>query len=323
MRRYFAACLGLFIAVSILTGGDSRASAETVRVAMVVWRGETIAEKGFRDGLTKLGYTAEITVVDAQQDRTKLRAGLEEKILPRLDKFDYIYSFGTTATQMTKDLVRGKVPHLFNIINAPVEAGLVRSMEEPGGNISGASNAVPLATQIQTASRLFPIKKLGLLFNPREKNAMIQRDQLAAIARKEGFEVVDFRSPPALDMLQQNLQGLADGKHQVDAVYLPADSFLISQAKLIGAKLRDANVKSIGSVKTYVTAGGLMGMVPDYHELGVSVAKILDRNRKGEPLTRIPVQVTEEPTLVINEQTRAKLGVSIPETILSKAEVVK
>jgi putative ABC transport system substrate-binding protein len=196
-------------------------------------------------------------------------------------------------------------------------------MEEPGGNISGASNVVPLATQIQTAKRLFPIKKLGLLFNPREKNAMIQRDQLAAIARKEGFEVVDFRSPPALDMLQQNLQGLADGKHQVDVMYLPADSFLISQAKLIGPKLRDANIKSIGSVKTYVTAGALMGMVPDYHELGVSVAKILDRNRKGEPLARIPVQATEEPTLVINEQTRAKLGIAIPKAILSKAEVVK
>jgi ABC-type uncharacterized transport system substrate-binding protein len=323
MRKFLIACFGLFIAASMLAGSNSQASAENLRIGMVVWRGETLAEKGFRDGLNKLGYTADIAVVDAKQDRTKLRSDLEEKILPRLDKFDYIYSFGTTATQMTKDLVRGKVPHLFNIIAAPVEAGIVHSIEEPGRNISGASNAVPLATQIQVAKRLFSIKKLGLLFNPREKNAMIQRDQLMAIARKEGFEVVDLRSPPALDMLQQNLQGLAGGKHQLDAVYLPADSFLISEAKLIGAKLLAANVKSIGSVKSYVTAGALMGMVPDYHELGVSVAKILDRHRKGEPLARIPVQATEEPTLVINEQTRAKLGVTIPETILGKAEIVK
>jgi ABC-type uncharacterized transport system substrate-binding protein len=66
-----------------------------------------------------------------------------------------------------------------------------------------------------------------------------------------------------------------------------------------------------------------MGMVPDYQELGSSVAGILDRHRKGTPLGRIPVHVTQEPTLVINEQTRAKLGVSIPETILSKAKIVR
>jgi putative ABC transport system substrate-binding protein len=124
-------------------------------------------------------------------------------------------------------------------------------------------------------------------------------------------------------MLQQNLQGIADGKLQVDAVYLPADSFLISEANLIGAKLRAANVKSIGAVESYVTAGALMGIVPDYRELGMSVAKILDRHRKGEPLGRIPVEVTGEPILVINESTRAKIDVSIPESVLSKAKVVK
>ena len=323
MRKFFVAVWAVAIAIAFIAGNACQARAEALRIAMVVWRSETTAEKGFRDGLKKLGYTAEITVVDAEQDRTVLRSKLEKTILPRLDSFDYIYTFGTTASKMTKDLVRGKIPQLFNIVNEPAKAGIVRSMSEPGDNISGASNVVPLSAQIEAGMKLFAIKKLGLLFNPREKNAMIQRDEVKAMAAARGFEIIDLRSPPARDMLEQNLEKLADKSVTVDAVYLPADSFLISEAKLIGSKLRAAKIKSIGAVKTFVTEGALMGVVPDYHALGVAVAEILHRNRKGEQLGRIPVHVPQNPTLVVNEQTRAAFGVGIPQAILSKTELLK
>ena len=324
MGRWLVAWWALALALSGVVVGVSAAKAETktLRIAMIVWRGETAAEAGFRDGLKKLGYTVDITVIDAGQDRTVLRDRFEKTVMPHLDHFDYIYSFGTTATKMIKDLVGDKVPILFNAIAAPAGAGIVQSLEAPGGNISGASNAVALQTQIQAAMKLFPIKKLGLLFNPREKNAMIQRDRLTAIAKQYGFEVVDLRAPPAQDMLQKNLQQLADKSVAVDAVYLPADSFLISEADAIGAGLRAAKVKSIGAVKQFVSAGALMGTVPDYHELGMAVAGILDRSHKGEKLASIPVYVTQEPSLVINERTRAELGFKVPAEILQKAEVV-
>jgi ABC-type uncharacterized transport system substrate-binding protein len=322
MRKHSVALWLLFFAISAFACTGPQARAETLRIAMVTWRGETAAEKGFRDGLQKLGYTAEFTVVDADQDRTALRSKLEKTILPNLASFNYIYSFGTTATQMTKDLVGGKVPLLFNVIAAPVEAGIVHSIEEPGENISGATNAVPIATQIEAALKLFAIKKLGLLFNPREKNTMIQREQLMAIAGKFGFELVDLRSPPALDMLEANLQKLADHSVTVDAVYLPSDSFLISKSKLIGLKLRAAKVKSIGAIKTQVDDGALMGVVPDYHGLGEAVAQMLDKNRKGEALGRIPVYQPQSPTLVVNETTRAALALDIPAAALTGAQLV-
>ena len=304
-------------------------SAENLRIAMVLWRGETPAEKGFKDGLKKLGYKPEFTVVNADQNRSTRRSRLEKTIMPRLDSFDYVYSFGTTASKMTKALIRDRVPQLFNIVTDPVKAGIVRSMSEPGGNVGGASQVVPLSAQIQAAMKLFRIRKLGLLFNPREKNAMIQREQIMRMAETHRFEVVDLRSPPALDMLERNLQRLADMSVKVDAVYLPFDSFLISKAKLIafsGSKLREARIRSIGATKTYISGGALMGFVPDYHKLGEAVAGILHRHRKGEKLERIPVQQiyrTQAPTLVVNATTRAALGLEIPEAVLSKAVIVK
>jgi putative ABC transport system substrate-binding protein len=199
-------------------------------------------------------------------------------------------------------------------------------MSEPGGNVSGASQVVPLSAQIQAAMKLFEIKKLGLLFNPREKNTMIQREQINHMAEKFDFEVVDLRSPPALDRLERNLQRLADKSVLVDAVYLPFDSFLISKAKLIGSKLREARIKSIGATKAYIAGGALMGVVPDYHKLGEAVARILDRHCNGEKLGRIPVQQiyrTQAPTLVVNATTQAALGLDIPQAVLSEAVIVK
>jgi ABC-type uncharacterized transport system substrate-binding protein len=309
--------------LSAIIAVASSAQAETLRIAMIVWRGETPAEAGFRDGLTKLGYTADFTVINANQDRAALRDKLEKFVLPRLNSFDYIYSFGTTASKMTLDLVGGRIPVLFDVVTAPVEAGLVQQLDNPGGNVSGATNTLSLQTQIQAAMGLFPIKKLGLPFNPREKNTMVQREQLIELAAKNGIEIVEFRAPPALDMLHNSLQQLSDNSVAVDAVYLPSDSFLISQANVIGASLRAAKIRSIGAVKDFVSAGALMGVISDYHQLGMSVAAIFDRNRKGEPLGRIPVHVPQEGSLVINEQTRAALDLKVPDQVLAKAEIVR
>ena len=326
MRRLFAAASVVVFGLAAVALSTTPLQAATLKIAMVLWRGETPAEQGFKDGLKKLGYQAEYTVINAEQNRTLLRSKLEKSLLPHLESFDYVYSFGTTASKMTKILVRDKVPQLFNIVTDPVKAGIVHSMDQPGGNVSGVSQVVPLSAQIQAAMKLFAVKKLGIMFNPREKNAMIQREQLKQLAQKVGFSVVDLRSPPALEMLQRNLQSLADKSIAVDAVYLPFDSFLISNAKLIGAKLREAKVKSIGATKSFITAGVLVGVVLNYHRLGEAVAGILDRHQKGEKMGAIPVQQvyrTEAPTLVLNATTRAALGLDVPDVLLSEAVIVK
>src|ERR1051325_3800271 len=133
----------------------------------------------------------------------------------------------------------------------------------------------PLPLQIQTALKIFPFKRLGFLFNPREKNSMLVRDKIAEVAKQSRFEVVDLRSPPAQEMLQENLQKLRDKSIAVDAIYLPPDSFLVSSAQLIGSELRAAKIKSIASIGTFIEKGALMGVVPDYEELGKAAAMIV------------------------------------------------
>jgi ABC-type uncharacterized transport system substrate-binding protein len=299
------------------------ANPKSLRIAMVLWRGGTDAEKGFKDGLKELGYAAQYAVMNAGQDRGELGRLLREDLKPKLETFDYVYVFGTTATLATKSIVQDKIPLIFNIVADPVGAGIVRSLDVSGGNVAGVTNEIPLLLQIQTALKIVPIKRLGVFFNPREKNSMLIRDKILEVAASLKIDVVDLRSPPALDMLQENLQKLRDRTIAVDAVYLPADSFIVSNAKMVGAALRAAKVKSIAAIETYVDHGALMGVVPDYHDLGKAAAAIVHRHQGGQRLHDMAVQADREPVLKINGATSRALSVAIPDEIRKRAVIVE
>jgi ABC-type uncharacterized transport system substrate-binding protein len=296
MKKILIGLMSFVLIISLTLSNSAFAAGKPLRIAMLLWRGETDGERGFKDGLKDLGYSVEYTIMNAGQDRRELRRILNNEITPKLNDLDYIYTFGTTVSNMTKIFIHDRVPQLFNIVFAPVEAGIVRSMEKPAGNISGATNVVPVSVRIEAALKIMQFKRLGLLFNPREENTMIQRQEVYDVAKKFHFEVVDLRSPPALDTLKKNLQKLA--------------------------QLRDARVKSIGSIRDFIDNGVLIGHVVDYYKLGRAVATIVDRHQKGETLGEIAVYRVLEPTLMINKTTSDILNFSIPEAAKEKAIIV-
>lgn len=313
----------IFTLVIFFFAGSSLLAAEKrLKIAMILWRGETQAEIGFMDGLKELNYSAEYVVKDAGQDIKKLGVLLSE-LKPEFDEFDYIYTFGTTVSRRTRVILNDRIPQIFNVVTKPVAAGIVRDTKSSGGNISGVSDAIPVSLQIKTALDVFKFNKLGIFFNPREKNTMIIRKQLYSVAKDYDFEVIDLRIPPLQKELRKNLQKLIDGSVLVDAVYLPSDSFMVSNAKLIGSQLRAAKIKSIGEIMSFIENGVLMGVVIDYYELGKAVAKIVDRNQKGEKLQEIPIEKIKKTSLVINKTTSDILNMKIPEEVLKKTTIVK
>ena len=297
------------------------AESKELKVAMILWRGETDAERGFKDGLKELGYSVQYTILDAKQKKSNLGNILRKQLNP--DNFDYIYTFGTTVSKQTKSYLNGRAPHVFNIVSDPVKAGLVKSLAASGGNISGVKSGIPLNLQIESAWKIINFKRLGVIFNSREKNSNIALNDIINISGQLGFEVVKLRSPPARNRLEWNMQRLIDGSVKVDAVYMPSDSYVISRAKFIADQLKLANVKSIGAVKTYIKKGALLGSVADYYMLGKKAATVIDIHNKGKRLNSIPVQVPENPKLVVNATTSTMLGFNIPEKVLKNAVILK
>ena len=290
---------------------------------MLLWRGITDAERGFQDGIRELGYDGEYTIINANQDRSKFAGLLRKKLVPQLNEFNYIYSFGTTSTQMVTSINKGRIPQIFNIVTDPIKAGVANSMESAGENICGVSHKISLSLQVENALRLKKIKTLAFLYNAREANSNIIKNELEFIAEQYQFNLLEFRSAPVDDLLEKNLQRIKEKSNEIDAVYLPLDSFLVSKARLIGNHLKEAGIMSIGALKEYVSQGVLLGLVPDYYKLGKVAAKIVDRHVKGEKLSTIPVQTEKEPKIIINESTRKLLKIKIPKNILENAVIIE
>jgi len=322
LKRRHVVLLAVAVVAASWTSAES-ADPKPVRVAMILWRGETEAEKGFRAGLKELNRPVDYVVLNAGQDRAELGRLLREELQPRLATFDYVYAYGTTVTLAAKSIVQDKVPLIFNIVNDPVGAGIVASLERSGANVAGVTNEVSLQLQLKTALAVFPIKRLGLMFNPREKNSMLARDRVLAVAQPLGIEVVDLRSPPAQDMLQENLKKLRSGAIAVDAVYIPADSFLVSNGKLIAAELTAARVKSIAAVEGSIDQGALIGVVAQYQELGLAAAGMVRRHLAGQALKDMPVEADREPAIKVNRATSRALGVEIPDAIRKRTVFVE
>lgn len=297
----------------------AHASEPELSIGMLLWRGETAAETGFKDRLSSLGYQVDYVVLNSDQNLKNLGNHLHS-IKNSIDSFDYIYTFGTTVSRRAKVVISGKIPQLFNIVTDPVAAGIADSYAHPGNNISGASDFIKVSRQLGIIEKLFTFKKLGFFFNPREKNSMIFREELLKVAEEKGFSVVDFRTPPVQSALAENLQKLTDNPNLVDAVLLAADSYLSSESEFTGAQLRKAKIKSIGSVRDHIENGVLIGVVADYYQLGSAVADIVDRHQRGDELGMIPVEQVEQVTVVMNRSTADMLGVDIE--MLNGEEIV-
>ena len=294
------------------TGADADAGADPgLDILMLTWRGDTAAEEGFRQRLTELGYDVSYTLYDARQDPERLSQYLRIWFTP--ESYDYIYTFGTTVSLRVKEALRDARPQIFNIVAYPVSVGLVRSLERPGGSISGVSNAVPMRPQLTLARGLVPFRRLGVFFNPREQNGEQAVAEVAALGKSLGFDSVPLRVMPGTDRLRTILDRIRRRELDIDAAYLPTDSHVISRAQAICDALTPLGIAVFSAVEEPVAQGALMGMRVDYGELGAQAAERVHGHQCGQAMGRIPVGGPAEPEPVFNRRTARLLGIALPE----------
>ncbi|HDX8445086.1 ABC transporter substrate-binding protein [Aeromonas hydrophila] len=275
---------------------------QALTIAMVLWRGETDAERGFRDELNRLGHHPTFVTFNANQDRTVLATLLRQQLLPSLADYDYIYCFGTTATAMVKSLVGNRKPLIFSIVSDPVGAGFLSDDKTENQMVAGTSNMVPMALQLTNARRYLPAGK-GLLlpFNPREQNTLLTGELLLREARRYQWELTTWRIAPDKRRLASELKRLQhDAKESI--VFLAADSYLLSIAPELLAALNEAGIPTICSAELYVEHGCTVGTISSYRALGQMAANIIHRNLQGTPLQDIPLQTDPAPRLVLGKQ---------------------
>ena len=235
---------------------------------------------------------------------------------------DIILALGTQAPLAAKKATSTIPIIIFNAAN-PIELGLVTSLARPGGNITGIgrfSSHDIAGKRLQLLKETLPgLSRVTLILNPNfATNVMALQDSEAA-APTLGLELrsVEVRRVEDFD------SAFETALHQRPDALITAENVVTMQARARIITFAAANhLPALYPFKEFAEAGGLMSYGPDLNELIDLVAKYIDRILKGARPGDLPIEQATKFQLVINLKTAKALGLTIPQTLLARADEV-
>lgn len=281
-------------------------SLDTIRMSIL----EQLAQEGFIDG-----ETITVDYQNAQNEQANLKTICQKF---SSNNYDLIIAIATPSAQAALGET-SEIPIIFSAVTDPLAAELVESLEVPGGNITGTSDAVSAEMIMNLALEITPdIKTIGALYNTSEVNSVSVINDLKKFADANGLTVIEA---PVMNSseVQQSATFLA-GK--VDAVFTPIDNTVASTMPIITQTLIDAKIPFYVGADSMVNDGGLATYGINYAVLGVETAKIVAQVLNGADPGTIPVMTMKDMDIYINKNTAEQIGVSFPKSVLDKATIL-
>lgn len=277
--------------------------------------------QGFLDEMKRLGY---VDGNDVSYDQTNAQGDMAtaQSIAQKYvqDKCNLIFAISTPSTQMVAQAIKGtNIPLVFGAVTDPVAAGLVDSMEKPGGNITGTSDQWPVDDQFNLLLKLVPtVKKVGLVYNPGETNSEANLKVVESVCRARSLELIKV-SVASTNEVQAATQSLVG---RCNAFYVPADNTVIAAMGAVVKVSEQNKIPLLPGVSSNVEQGGFGTLGPDYYDIGVKSAQLADQVLKGKKAGTIPVATAQRFEYFFNKKSAAATGVTIPEELLKKAAKV-
>ncbi|EJE8546349.1 ABC transporter substrate-binding protein [Vibrio vulnificus] len=226
------------------------------------------------------------------------------------------------ATPMAQALVSAtrSIPVVFTAVTDPVGAKLVKSMEQPGKNVTGLSDLSPVSQHVDLIKELLPnAKAIGVVYNPGEANAVTLVELLKKSAAEKGLKVVESTALKSADV-QSATQAIAA---KSDVIYAPTDNTVASAIEGMIVAANQAKKPVFGGATSYVEKGAIAGLGFDYYQVGVQTADYVAAILEGQEPGKLDVKVATGSDLVVNQGTAEKLGITIPASVLSRATDIK
>lgn len=232
------------------------------------------------------------------------------------DDLDLALAVATPAAQAMAQNITD-IPLLFTAVTDPVQAELVDSMEEPGANVTGTSDAAPITEQLELLKEIVPdAEKVGIVYASGEVNSQVQVDQAEEAAGPLGLEI-STQTVTTVNEIQQAVEALGD----VDAIYVPTDNMVVSGIASLVQIAESKQIPVIAAEEGTVEGGAVATIGIDYTELGRQTGEMALRIlRDGADPATMPVETATEFTYVVNEDAAERQGVTIPEAILVEAD---
>lgn len=273
----------------------------------------------FRQGLRELGYVEGQSII--------IEYGLAENVaqLPELAarllrlKVDLLVASGTPSVVPAKNAA-STVPVVFVAAIDPVATGVVTSLARPGGNVTGVSavHADAMGKRLQLLNELVP-KASRIAFMVRATSPAtaqyVKEAELAARTLGMQLQILAVRDAGDLEGAFASAQG-ASALLQVD------DAMLTAQRTRIADLALKNRLPTISGLREMVEVGGLMSYGPHYGDLYRRAATQVDKILKGAKPADLPVEQPTKFELVINLKTAKALGMTIPQSILARVDLI-
>ena len=276
----------------------------------------------FHQGLSETGYvegqtvTIEYRWAEGHYDRLP---GLAADLVGR--KVDVIAALGGTPSALAAKNATSTIPIVFSS-GDPVEQGLVASLARPGGNLTGFSIIATelMPKQLELLSDLLPkAGMIALLVNPNNLGTERQTREVQEAARVSGVQLLILKAGT-----ESEIDAAFAALVQLRAVALlvGADPFFYSRREQLVALAARHAFPAIYGWRDWAAAGGLisygMSFAANYRDVAIYVGKIL----KGAKPADLPVQQPTTFELVVNLKTAKALGLTVPQSILARADEV-
>ena len=233
-----------------------------------------------------------------------------------------LFAAGGTPSAFAAKGATSTIPVVFSAVSDPVEIGLVPSLNQPGGNLTGmAIISASLGTKrLELMKELMPnAGVIGYLLNPSHQKSEIETKSVVAAAASLAIDVriLNAKSESELETVFAGLQGM-----RIRALVVSVEPFFDSQReRIVGLAARYA-VTAIYAWREYVLAGGLMSYGTDLPESYRQAAIYAGRILKGEKPANLPVVQPTKFHMAVNAKTAKSLGIEVPSRLLGLADEV-
>ena len=235
-------------------------------------------------------------------------------------KVDVIVTYGTSSVLAAKQAT-SVIPIVFAAANDPVGAGLVASLARPDGNVTGLSvqQVDAAGKRLELLREIFPgLRRLAILANVGNPGAALEMGEAQVAARTLGLEVTTIEIRRGEDIAP----GFDALKSQAEALYVCTDPLVITNRARIQTSAMGARLPTVYNSREYVETGGLMSYGPNFMDQWRRTAEIVDKILRGAKPSDIPVEQPTKFDLVLNLTTAKVLGLTIPSTLIARADEV-
>jgi len=282
-----------------------------LRGVTALW--ERLRELGYAEGKNLI-----ITSRSAEGRNDRLPGLMNELVAA---KVDVIVTYGTPAAIAAKNAT-SIIPIVVAALGDPVGTGLAASLGRPGGNLTGLSLGFGegmagkwLELLQETVPRLSTVAVIANTDNPIARGSAKELEAIAP-ARRPKLQFINVNDPAALDRAFQQ------ARRKAQAVLILPDPMLAAHRQEVTALAAKYRLPAMYYLRDYVEAGGLIAYAPDFSAMCRRAAEYVDKILRGAKPGDLPIEQPTKFELVVNLKTAKALGITIPDSILVRADMV-